>query len=234
MSSERAVRKLAAILAADVVGYSRLIELDEANTLAAMKDLRISVFDRLLVEHRGRIVKLMGDGTLVEFSSAVDAVACAVAIQGEVAARQAGTDPKRRIVFRMGINLGDVAVDGDDLMGDGVNVAARLEQLSSPGGVVISGTTYDQLQGRFELPLDFMGAQKVKNISRPVRVYRVRLSGRKPLFARRLSMGRRPVWALAAVSLAFLAIAALWLHDPFCKAARKSLGRGAAVRELWA
>ena len=196
MPSERAVRKLAAILAADVVGYSRLIEVDEASTLAAMKDLRISVFDRLLADHRGRIVKLMGDGTLVEFSSAVDAVACAVAIQGEVAARQAGTDPRRRIIFRMGINLGDVAVDGDDLMGDGVNVAARLEQLSSPGGVVISGTTYDQLQGRFELPLDFMGAQKVKNISRPVRVYRVRLSGRKPLFARQPSMGRRAVWAL--------------------------------------
>jgi class 3 adenylate cyclase/TolB-like protein len=210
MSSERAVRKLAAILAADVVGYSRLIELDEANTLAAMKELRISVFDRLLLEHRGRIVKLMGDGTLVEFSSAVDAVACAVAIQGEVAERQAGTDPKRRIIFRMGINLGDVAVDGDDLMGDGVNVAARLEQLSSPGGIVISGTTYDQLQGRFDLPLDFMGAQKVKNISRPVRVYRVRLSGKKPVLARWPSMGRRAVWALGVVSLAFLAIGALW------------------------
>src|ERR1700727_3289182 len=142
MASERAVRKLAAILAADVVGYSRLIELDEANTLAAMKELCISVFDRILVEHRGRIVKLMGDGTLVEFSSAVDAVACAVAIQGEVAERQAGTDPKRRIIFRMGINLGDVAVDGDGLMGEGVNIAARLEKLFSPASVVILGPTH--------------------------------------------------------------------------------------------
>ena len=178
MITPRVERRLAAILAADIVGYSRLVEQDEAATLAALRELRSRVVDPLLAEHQGRIVKLMGDGAIVEFGSVVDAVACAVAIQRASDAAQAGAQPDRRLVFRIGINLGDVVVDGDDLLGDGVNVAARLEQLAEPGGVLVSGTAYDHLQGRLGLPLDFAGAQRVKNIARLVRTYRVRLDGR--------------------------------------------------------
>ncbi len=177
MEKVRAERRLVAIMAADIVGYSRLIEADESGTLAAIRDLHREVIDPLLSEHHGRIIKLMGDGALVEFGSVVDAVACAVAIQKGVAARQADIPAERRIVFRAGINLGDVVVEGDDLLGDGVNIAARLEQLCEPGGVLVSGTAYDHLQGKLGLPLDFSGEQHVKNIARPVRIYRVRLDG---------------------------------------------------------
>src|SRR4051812_36192668 len=174
MASTRTERRLAAILGADVVGYSHLIEQDEEGTLAALRDIRHSGIDLLLVGHRGRIVKLMGDGALAEFGSVVDAVTCALAIQAGTAARQAQVAPERRIVFRIGINLGDVVVEGEDLLGDGVNIAARLEQLCDPGGVMISGTAYDHLQGRLGLPLEDAGEQQVKNIARPVRAYRVR------------------------------------------------------------
>jgi class 3 adenylate cyclase len=170
-------RRLAAIMAADIVGYSRLIEQDEAGTLAAIRDLRQAVIDPLLAAHHGRIVKLMGDGAIAEFGSVVDAVACAAAIQESVAERQAEVPPERRIVFRIGVNLGDVVVEGDDLLGDGVNVAARLEQLCEPGGVLVSGTTYDHLQGKLDLPLDDAGEQQLKNIARPVRIWRLRLDG---------------------------------------------------------
>jgi TolB-like protein/class 3 adenylate cyclase len=170
-------RRLAAILAADIVGYSRLVETDEAGTLAALRKLRAEMIDPLLGKHKGRIVKLMGDGAIVEFGSVVDAVSCAVALQKETAAAQAEVPADRRIFLRIGVNLGDVVVEGDDLLGDGVNVAARLEQLSDPGGVLISGTAYDQLRGKLELPLDFAGEQRVKNIAEAVRTYRVRLAG---------------------------------------------------------
>ena len=173
-------RRLAAILAADVVGYSHLVEIDEAGTLAALKALRREAIDPLLSDHHGRIVKLMGDGALAEFGSVVDAVACAVAIQKSVAERQVGVSPDRRIVFRIGINLGDVVVDGDDLLGDGVNVAARLEQFCDPGGVLISGTAYDHLQGKIDLPIEFAGEQRVKNIDRPIRTYRIRRGAALP------------------------------------------------------
>ena len=196
----RADRRLSAILAADVVGYSRLVEQDEAGTLDAIEDLRAAVIDPLLAEHKGRMVKLMGDGAIVEFGSVVDAVACAIAVQRAVAERQAGLPADRRIVFRIGINLGDVVVEGDDLLGDGVNVAARLEQLCEPGGVLVSGTAYDQLQGKLGLPLEFTGEQRVKNIARPVRAYRVRLDGK----AARTSLpplGRRAVAAAVTLCL---------------------------------
>ena len=186
----RVERRLAAILAADIVGYSRLIEQDEAATLAAIKALREQAIDPLLAEHKGRIVKLMGDGAIVEFASVVDAVACAVAMQKAVADRQAKTSADQRIVFRIGVNLGDVVVEGDDLLGDGVNIAARLEQLCEPGGVLVSGTAFDHLQGRLGLPLEFTGEQQVKNIARPVRAYRVRLDGGRP-GAAACSRGRR-------------------------------------------
>jgi adenylate cyclase len=171
-------RRLAAILATDVVGYSRLVEHDEAGTLSALKALRRDVFDPLLSQHHGRTVKLMGDGSIVEFGSVVEAVACAVAVQKGVADHQTGVSPERRIVFRIGINLGDVVVDADDLLGDGVNIAARLEQICEPGSIMISGTAYDHLQGKLDLPLEATGEQRVKNIDRPIRAYRMRLDGK--------------------------------------------------------
>lgn len=195
-------RRLAAILAADVVGYSHLVEQDEADTLSALKALRREVIDPLLAEHHGRIVKLMGDGAIAEFGSVVDAVACAVAVQKNVASWQVAVPAERRIVFRIGINLGDVVIDGEDLLGDGVNIAARLEQICRPGGVLISGTAFDHLQGKLDLPLEFVGAQHVKNIDRPIRTYRVRLDS---------EVSQRPTpqvwrWALAAVALLFAAV----------------------------
>jgi TolB-like protein/class 3 adenylate cyclase/tetratricopeptide (TPR) repeat protein len=216
MANAHAERRLAAILAADVVGYSHLIEQDEAATLAALKGLRQQVIDPLLAEHKGRIVKLMGDGALVEFGSVVDAVACAVAVQRGVAERQAAVPPERRIVFRIGINLGDVVVEGEDLFGDGVNIAARLEQLCEPGGVLISGTAYDHLQGRLGLPIEDAGEQQVKNLERPVRVYRVRLDGvaapatryRRPGLRRPLGRVLVPV---AAAVLLLVAGVGWWL-----------------------
>ena len=202
----RTERRLAAILAADVVGYSRLIERDEAGTLAAIRDLRRAVIDPLLAEHQGRIVKLMGDGLIVEFGSVVDAVTCAVAVQERVARHQAARPPERQIVFRIGVNLGDVVIEGDgDLLGDGVNVAARLEQLCEPGGVAVSGTVYDHLQGKIEQPLDFAGEHRLKNIARPVRVYRLRTdhltAGRRPWAVRHLPRRFGIVTALAALSV---------------------------------
>ncbi len=177
MDAHRAERRLVAILAVDIVGYSRLIEADEARTLAAIRAWRSEIFDPLMQDYHGRIVKLMGDGAIVEFGSVVDAVGCAVASQAKLAARQADVAPQQRLLFRMGINLGDVVVEGDDLLGDGVNVAARLEQICDPGGLFVSGTAFDHLQGKFDLPLEFIGEQHVKNIERPVRVYRVRFEG---------------------------------------------------------
>src|SRR5215218_3952041 len=157
MPNTRAERRLAAILAADVVGYSRLVEHDEEATLTAFRELHRDIIDPLLAEYRGRIIKLMGDGALAEFGSVVDAVSCARAVQVRVAEQQEAVVPERRIVFRIGINLGDVVVEDGDLLGDGVNIAARLEQLCEPGEILISGTAYDQLQGKLTVPLDFVG-----------------------------------------------------------------------------
>ncbi len=165
-------RRLAAILAADVVGYSRLIRANEEGTLAAFKGLLSDLIDPKIAEHYGRIVKLMGDGVLVEFASAVDAVRAAAEIQQAVAARSADTPEEKRIELRIGINLGDVVIDGDDIQGDGVNVAARLEELAEPGGICISGGVYDQIRDRLDLPFEDMGPQEVKNIGRPVPVWR--------------------------------------------------------------
>jgi TolB-like protein/class 3 adenylate cyclase len=215
MTALRAERRLSAIMAADIVGYSRLIEADEAATLAAITALRAHVISPLIAEYMGRIVKLMGDGMLVEFASVVDAVLCAVAMQKQVPAGQPGVAPERRIVFRIGINLGDVVVEGDDLLGDGVNVAARLEQLSPKGGVLISGTTFDQLRGKLDLPLDFAGEQRVKNISQPVRTYSVRLDGVKGVLGLRARPLRRYVpLTLALIALAVVAGAVFWWLRP--------------------
>lgn len=210
MEAVRAERRLVAILALDIVGYSRLIEADEAGTLAAIKAWRSEIFDPLRQDYHGRIVKLMGDGAIVEFGSVVDAVACAVASQNKVAARQADVPPEHRLQLRMGINLGDVVVEGEDLLGDGVNVAARLEQMCEPGGLLVSGTAFDHLQGNFELPLEFIGEQHVKNIQRPVRVYRVRFNGNAR--RRRFNFNRVRGWRVAAALavLVLIGLAATW------------------------
>jgi class 3 adenylate cyclase/TolB-like protein/Flp pilus assembly protein TadD len=199
MAGARVDRRLAAILAADVVGYSRLIERDEAATLERLKELRKTFIEPLIAEHKGRVVKLMGDGALCEFGSVVDAVACAIAVQRAVAERQAEVPEEQRIRFRIGINLGDVVSDEGDLLGDGVNVAARLEQLAQPGGIVISGTAYDHLQGKVGCGFQDLGAQRVKNIARPVRAYQVVSEPAEVSSAARAnSWGRRSRTAIAA------------------------------------
>ena len=165
-------RRLAAILAADVVGYSRLIRADEEGTIAALKALRADLIDPKLAEHNGRIVKLMGDGMLVEFASVVDAVRAAVETQEAVTEHNADLPENKRIEFRVGINLGDVVIDGDDIHGDGVNVAARLEGIAEPGGICVSGMVYEGVRDRIDVPFEDLGEQEVKNIERPVRVWR--------------------------------------------------------------
>jgi len=166
-------RGLAAILSADVVGYSRLMERDEIGTLAEMQRHRDEFFDPKTAEHHGRIVKLMGDGTLMEFASVVDAVAFAVDVQVAMLERNAGVPQNRQIVFRIGINLGDIVHQDDDIHGDGVNVAARLESLAEPGGICISRSTHDQVRDKLDLKFDDQGEIKVKNIVRPIRVFQV-------------------------------------------------------------
>jgi class 3 adenylate cyclase len=168
---ERVERRLTEILAADVVGYSRLMGADEEGTVAALKAIRRELVDSRIVEHRGRIVKTTGDGLLVEFGSVVDAVRCAVDVQREMAARNADVPAATRIEFRVGINLGDIIVDGDDIFGDGVNVAARLETLAEPGGICVSRVVRDQVRDKLAFAFEDMGEQQVKNIARPVRAY---------------------------------------------------------------
>jgi adenylate cyclase len=168
-------RRLAAILAADVVGYSRLMGRDEAGTLAALRERRKGILQPLVAQHRGRVVKVMGDGVLIEFASAVNAVQCAVDLQQGMAAANADQPDDERIVLRIGVNLGDVMVEGSDLYGDGVNVAARLEAVADPGGVCVSGKVYEEVRNKVDLGFDDLGPQNVKNIAEPVRVYCVRL-----------------------------------------------------------
>jgi class 3 adenylate cyclase len=165
-------RKLAAIMAADVVGYSRLIGADEEGTLARLKALRRELFEPEVRKHRGRIVKLMGDGILAEFASVVDAVQCAVDIQEGVGERGKDVSEDRQVGFRVGINVGDVVIEGEDIHGDGVNVAARLESLANPGGLCVSNAVHEQVRDRLRLSFDDMGDQRMKNMNRPVRVWR--------------------------------------------------------------
>ena len=164
-------RRLAAILAADVVGYSRLIRSDEEGTLTALGAVRTDVINPLIAKHGGRIVKLMGDGMLAEFASVVDAVRAAVETQQAVAERNGLTSEEKRIEFRIGINMGDVVIEGDDIHGDGVNVAARLEGLAKPGGICISGNVYEEVRDRTDLRFEDLGEREVKNINRPLRVW---------------------------------------------------------------
>ncbi len=172
-------RRLAAILAADVVGYSRLMGEDETGTLERLKSLRKELVKPKITERKGRIVKLMGDGLLAEFPSVVEAVQCAGDIQDSMNEREADLPDDRRIRLRIGVNLGDIIVEGSDIYGDGVNVAARLEALADPGGICISGPAFDTIVGKTDLAFEDLGERQVKNIAKPVRVYRLALGGPK-------------------------------------------------------
>jgi adenylate cyclase len=211
-------RRLTAILAADVVGYSRLMGEDEVGTLARLKTCRRELIDPAIEEFHGRIVKLMGDGALVEFASVVDAVQCAAAIQRRMAGRDQGAPEAQRIQFRIGVNLGDVIVDGNDIYGDGVNVSARLESLAEPGGICVSGTAFDHVVHKADVGFASLGEQRLKNIADPIRVYRVRLD---PGDARKRA--GRSYWpgtrvlilaGTGALLIAFLAVVFEW-QKPF-------------------
>jgi adenylate cyclase len=177
MNSERIERRLTAILAADVAGYSRLMGADEEGTLARLKAHRRELTDPKVKEHHGRIVKTTGDGALVEFASVVDAVRCAVEIQRGMAERNTTVPPEMRVEFRMGINVGDIIIDEGDIFGDGVNVAARLESFAEPGGICVSSRVREDIEGKLDFAFEDAGEQYFKNIARSIRVYRVRLSG---------------------------------------------------------
>jgi adenylate cyclase len=169
----RTVRRLAAILAADIAGYSRLIGADEEGVLNQIRSIRAEILDPAIAEHRGRLVKTTGDGLLVEFSSVIDAVRCAISIQHQMADRSAGIPQTERVEYRVGVHQGDVVVEDGDIFGDGVNVAARLEALADPGGICVSARVQEDSAGRLDLTFEDIGEQQLKNISRPIRVYRV-------------------------------------------------------------
>ncbi len=205
MAEERVQRKLTTILAADVEGYSRLMSADEEATLKTLKTNR-EIIDSLIGKHDGRLVGTAGDAVLVEFASAVEAVRCAMSIQEDLAVRNAELAEDRRMRFRIGINVGDVMVEGDDLFGDGVNVAARLEGLAEPGGICISGSTFDQVKNKLSIGFEDIGPQAVKNIAEPVPAFRVVpgqvsvAAGRTPTVAKR--------WRIPAIAAAVVVILA--------------------------
>jgi TolB-like protein/class 3 adenylate cyclase/tetratricopeptide (TPR) repeat protein len=187
MAQDRVDRRLAAILAADIAGYSRLMGVDEEGTLRQLKAHRKELVDPKITEHRGRIVKTTGDGMLVEFVSVVDAELCAVDIQRAMVERNASIPADKRIEFRIGLNVGDIIIDGDDIFGDGVNVAARLETLADPGGIMVSSVVHDQVRDKLSFGFDDMGEQSVKNIARPIGVHRVSLAEASPLATTQLA-----------------------------------------------
>ena len=178
MPQVREKRRLAAILAADIVGYSRMMAADESGTLERLKAVRSELFDGKIADYDGHIVKTTGDGFLVEFASVVDAVRCAIDVQQAMADREAEIAEDRRMVFRIGVNLGDIIIEENDIFGDGVNIAARLEGLAEPGGICISRSARDQVRDKFDLELRDLGEIEVKNIPRPVRVFQVALGDR--------------------------------------------------------
>jgi TolB-like protein/class 3 adenylate cyclase len=207
-------RRLAAILAADVVGYSRLMGEDEAGTMARLEGLKAEILIPLIAQHHGRVVKLMGDGFLIEFASVVDALTCALAWQEAVEARADQVSEDRALRFRIGVNLGDVMVKADDLYGEGVNVAARLEGLAEPGSVLVSRTVFDHTKGKVAAAFEDLGEQELKNIAEPVRVFRVSMASevaKTPSVATATSRSRLSVVAATVVLLVVAAGAALWL-----------------------
>ena len=192
MAEERAQRRLAAILAADVVGYSRMMGADEAGTLTALKVWEKDTLQPLMTKHSGRVVKLMGDGVLAEFASAVNAVECAVEMQKSMAAANEDAPEDQKIILRIGINLGDVIVDGGDLYGDGVNVAARLEAMAEPGGICISDDAHRQVRDKLDIAFEDAGEHQLKNIARPLRIFRVRPGTRPPAPQPSLTLPDKP------------------------------------------
>ena len=195
-------RKLAAILVADIVGYSRLAGADEERTLARLRGLRSDLIDPAIAAHHGRIVKRTGDGSIIEFRSVVDAVRCAIEVQNGLIERNAGVPEDRRIEFRVGIHVGDVVEESDgDLMGDGVNIAARLEGIAKPGAICLSEDAYRQVKGRLDIKVSDLGATQLKNIAEPVRVYSVEVG--KP------ATPRKPMRVLSSLFPALVALAAI-------------------------
>jgi len=192
MAEPRVERRLAAILAADVAGYSRLMGVDEEGTLAALKAWRRELIDPKIAEHRGCMVKTTGDGALVEFASAVDATRCAVEIQRAMAERNAAIPEDRRIEFRIGINVGDIIIDERDIFGDGVNVAARLEGLAEHGGICVSGRVHEDVQSKLNIAFEDAGERQLKNILRPIRVFRVQRDKVVPRGATPSTSSQRP------------------------------------------
>ncbi len=207
-------RRLAAILAADVVGYSRLMGDDEAGTLARLEGLKAEILDPLIAQHHGRVVKLMGDGFLVEFASVVDALTCALVWQDAVESRSEQVSTDRALRFRIGVNLGDVIVKANDLYGEGVNVAARLEELAEPGSVLVSQTVFDHANGKVAAAFDDLGAKAMKNIAEPVRVFRASMTAdvTKTISTARRPSKRRQMAIVLVASLLVVAVGTtLWL-----------------------
>jgi adenylate cyclase len=240
----RAERRLAAILAADVAGYSRLIGADEEGTLNRIRSIRAEVIDPSIAEHHGRLVKTTGDGLLVEFGSVVDALRCATEVQQAMARRNSGVAVAQRIEFRIGINVGDVVVEDGDIFGDGVNVAARLEGLAEPGGICVSGRVQEDVVGRLDLPFEDLGEQSVKNIVRPIRAYALTADAiaampraEIPVAPRAIRpAGRHRQWSIAAIVVAGVLIVAAglwWLRSspnaPWVSATAPPLEKVAAL-----
>jgi adenylate cyclase len=180
MEEQNLERRLAAVLAADVVGYSRLMEVDEAGTLARLKTVRLELIDPAISKCKGRIIKTTGDGMLVEFQSVTEALRCAVDFQERMARRNRDMPASRTLLYRIGINLGDVIVEGGDIFGDGVIVAARLEALAEPGGICISAAVRDQVGDRLDIAFEDLGDRQVKNIKRSIHVFKIVLDGQTP------------------------------------------------------
>jgi class 3 adenylate cyclase len=192
LTGERVERRLAAVLAADVAAYSRLMGIDEEGTLARLKSYRKTLVDPAIAAHRGRIVKTTGDGMLVEFASAVDAARCAVEVQRGMAAKNPDVPLDARIEFRIGIHVGDIIIDDNDIFGDGVNIAARLEGIAEPGGVCISDDAQRQIRGKVDIAFEDMGLQSLKNIAEPMRAWRVKLGGQVAVTAPGLALPDKP------------------------------------------
>src|ERR1700719_267322 len=185
MTDERIERRLAAILAADVAGYSRLMGQNEERTLSDLKSARRTLVDPSIAAHRGRIVKTTGDGLLVEFASAVDAVRCAIEVQASMVTRNGNLPTDVRLDYRVGIHVGDIIIDDNDIFGDGVNIAARLEGIAEPGAICISDDAQRQIRGKTELAFDDMGPQSLKNIAEPMRAWRLQIDKNFPLLPKR-------------------------------------------------
>ncbi len=226
-------RKLRAILSADVVGYSRLMAADEEGTLVRLQACLSEIVNPVIADHHGRVVKLMGDGILAEFASVVDSVRCAVALQEAVAAANAGEPADRAIIFRIGVNLGDIIAEDGDIFGDGVNIAARLEALADPGGIVISGDAWNQVRGKLDISYDELGPQALKNIPEPVPAYRVSTGGMRP--APKAANKSRKVLLLvsAAAVLAAVVATGFFLRAPGPTGEKpQAIGEPAAERSI--